>query len=344
MPADGGEPRALTQPRHGAVARRRGRPTARPIYFLAADPRDRRRTRARSRCATMSSPFDENYKQRHLWKVDRRHRRRNADDDRRRRRSSSTACRADGTRIAVQRAPSPLAGDAYRGEVWVMDANGANARALTQQQRRGNRRRALARQRAGAVPRRHERAVRAVLQHQRCSSCRPPAARRAPLLPDFTYAFEQAAWAPDGNSILAVVNMGVHSELFRDRRRVAARAPADRRRALHPARRLDGWSPSAGTDACSSSTSRRGSATSGRCRSPAAGAARSVTHAFDALERDFALPRQEKVEWKGADGTTIEGCCSIRSATSRARGIRSSCRCTAGRWSPTSSAPARACC
>src|SRR5258708_23898606 len=32
-----------------------------------------------------------------------------------------------------------------------------------------------------------------------------------------------------------------------------------------------------------------------------------VTGVFDALERDFALPRQEKVVWKGADGTPVEG-------------------------------------
>jgi dipeptidyl aminopeptidase/acylaminoacyl peptidase len=32
-----------------------------------------------------------------------------------------------------------------------------------------------------------------------------------------------------------------------------------------------------------------------------------VTSHFDALERDVALPRQEKVAWKGTDGTTIEG-------------------------------------
>ena len=32
-----------------------------------------------------------------------------------------------------------------------------------------------------------------------------------------------------------------------------------------------------------------------------------VTHQFDSLDRDFAIPRQEKAEWKGADGTTIVG-------------------------------------
>ena len=43
-----------------------------------------------------------------------------------------------------------------------------------------------------------------------------PARGGAPraLLPNFPYAIEHAAWAPDGRSILAVVNMGVHSEIF----------------------------------------------------------------------------------------------------------------------------------
>jgi dipeptidyl aminopeptidase/acylaminoacyl peptidase len=32
-----------------------------------------------------------------------------------------------------------------------------------------------------------------------------------------------------------------------------------------------------------------------------------VTAVYDSLARDFALPRQEKVSWKGADGVTIDG-------------------------------------
>src|SRR5207247_6001657 len=32
-----------------------------------------------------------------------------------------------------------------------------------------------------------------------------------------------------------------------------------------------------------------------------------VTHAYDPVERDCILPTQEKADWKGADGTTIEG-------------------------------------
>jgi tricorn protease-like protein len=73
---------------------------------------------------------DETYKQRHLWKV-----------------VVSTGVEtqitsgeatvldyrlsADGKHIAMSRAPSPMNADAFRSEVWVMDANGENARALT---------------------------------------------------------------------------------------------------------------------------------------------------------------------------------------------------------------------
>ena len=66
--------------------------------------------------------------------------------------------------------------------------------------------------------------------------------------------------------------------------------------------------PGAPGRSCSSSTSRRGfgdvwtlAIADGRQRR------QRVTGHFDRLERDFALPRQEKVEWKSADGATIEG-------------------------------------
>ena len=34
---------------------------------------------------------------------------------------------------------------------------------------------------------------------------------------------------------------------------------------------------------------------------------RKVTAVFDYLANDFLLPRQERIEWKGADGTAVEG-------------------------------------
>ena len=40
---------------------------------------------------------------------------------------------------------------------------------------------------------------------------------------------------------------------------------------------------------------------------PGDAAPRRVTGVYDYLDRDFALPRQERVEWKGVDGIRIEG-------------------------------------
>ena len=83
--------------------------------------------------------FEENFKQRHLWKIVVAT---GAETQITSGDSSVLEYRlsADGTRIALHRAPSPLAGDAHRGEVWVMDATGANARALTSNVDRGSRR------------------------------------------------------------------------------------------------------------------------------------------------------------------------------------------------------------
>jgi dipeptidyl aminopeptidase/acylaminoacyl peptidase len=39
----------------------------------------------------------------------------------------------------------------------------------------------------------------------------------------------------------------------------------------------------------------------------AAGVPQQASHVFDRFAKDFRLPRQEKVDWKGADGATVEG-------------------------------------
>ena len=76
-------------------------------------------------------------------------------------------------------------------------------------------------------------------------------------------------------------------------------------------------------------------------RTAAAAAPVRVTGAFDALERTFALPRQEKVAWKSADGTTIEGVLFYPDRLRRRAALsRWSCRCTAGPATRTSSARA----
>ncbi len=128
FPIDGGEPRALTK--HAtSVGSPAWSPDGSVVYFIAGDPataEERERTRVRDDVVV----WDETFRQRQLWKVD------VSTGIETQLTSGDSTVReyvvsADGKRIALQRAPAPGDGDAYRGELWVMDANGGNPRALT---------------------------------------------------------------------------------------------------------------------------------------------------------------------------------------------------------------------
>jgi dipeptidyl aminopeptidase/acylaminoacyl peptidase len=117
---------------------------------------------------------------------------------------------------------------------------------------------------------------------------------------------DQAVWSPRGRTtILANVNMGVHGELFEiepDSGR--ARQLTDGQHFIPP-----GWSAVAGAEKIVfqlDQPTRFGDVWTLPISEGRSTPTR-VTGRFDSLERDIALPRQEKVEWKGADGTTIEG-------------------------------------
>jgi dipeptidyl aminopeptidase/acylaminoacyl peptidase len=300
MGADGGEPRALTK--HATTP---GAPQWSPdggaVYFIATDPAsadDREHTRLRDDVYA----FDETYRHRQLWKI-----------------VVSTGAEtqvtsgeltvksyslsANGKRMAVQRAPTPSDMDAWRGEVWVMDANGENARVLTSN---GVEEKSLDISPDGA------RILFTADTNERFEFYYPTnlfvvsTVGGAPQLavPGFQYMFDQAVWAPDGQSILANVNMGVHTEFFRVD--VGARRAEQITNGDHfiP----PGWSvvPAAGKVVFQVDEAARWGEVWTLPLSGRATPTR-VTHQFDTLERDFAIPRQEKTEWKGEDGKTVEG-------------------------------------
>src|SRR5258705_10221217 len=113
IPADGGEPRALT--RHATPPSTPfWSPDGTAVYFLASDPStndDRERDRQRDDVYA----FDENYKHQQLWKVI------VASGAEMPLTTGSMSVleyrlSRDGTKVAMHRAPSPLAGDGFRGE------------------------------------------------------------------------------------------------------------------------------------------------------------------------------------------------------------------------------------
>jgi dipeptidyl aminopeptidase/acylaminoacyl peptidase len=306
--ADGGEPRALT--RHATNVYVSPLPASLPswspdsttIYFLASDPRtaeERERTRVRDDVFMV----DEGLRQRQLWKVVV-----STGVETQVTTGDSTvneySLSADGTRIAMVRAPSPADMDLFRGEVSVMDANGGNARVLTSN--------SIEEKTINLSPDGTQ-VLFLADTNDRFEPNYPTnlfivsAAGGAPRLavPDFKYAFDQAVWMADGKTIIATVNMGVHSEFFRID--VAARRAdqiTDGPHYIPP-----GWSmvPAAGQIVFQADEPTRFGEVWTIPLSGVHATPTRVTRQFDTLDRDFAIPRQEKAEWKGADGAAIEG-------------------------------------
>ena len=297
---DGGEPRTLT--RHAtAVSAPSWSPDGASVYFIATDPPSPDE-RERARLLDDVYAVDETYRQRQLWKIVVA-----TGVETQLTKGASTVkeyvVSADGKRIVVQRAPTPVDMDAFRGEVWVMGADGENPRALTDNS---------IEEKALDLSADGGQVLFLADTNERFEPNYPTnlfivsAAGGAPRLavPDFAHTFDQAAWTPDGRAIVATVNMGVHSEFFRID--VAARRASQLTDGAHfipPA-----WSlvPSAGKIVFQvDEPTRFGDVWT----LPVSGAqtATRVTRQFDALDRDFAIPREERAQWKGADGAAIEG-------------------------------------
>ena len=303
MPSDGGEPRALTKHATGVSFPTWSTDSA-AVYFLAADARtadERERDRVRDDVFA----YDETFKQRQLWKITVATGEEKAitSGD-----SSVTSYRLsrDGTRIALTRAPSPQAADANRTEVWTMDAAGDNARQATTN--------SVEEAEAELSPDNSQLLFLASASAQlepyyNQNLFIVPASGGTPraLFPDFPYEFDRATWTPDGRSIIAVVNMGVHSEIFAVD--VAARTfkqITDGKHAIPPAP-APVWSvePRAGKIAfLFDEPTRFGDAWT---MPIGGGTPTRVTSVYDALDRTFAMPRQERFAWKGADGANVEG-------------------------------------
>jgi dipeptidyl aminopeptidase/acylaminoacyl peptidase len=299
QPASGGEPRQLT--RHvTSVSQPAWAPDGAAVYFLASDP-PTADERERGRLRDDVYAFEENVKPRHLWKVA------VASGDEQKVTDGvasvlSYRLSRDGRFVTLQRTPTPLAAaDADRSELWLMDADGRNARALTSN---------AVEELDGELSPDGAQVLFIAEANERQEPYYSgalfliPPGGGAPrmLLADFPYAIERASWAEHGRAILAVVNMGVHSEVFR------IDVPARRAVRLTEGRHsVQFWSaaPAAGRMIFQlDEPTRPGDAWTLPFEG---GTPARVTGVYDALEREFHLPRQEKVVWKGADGAAVEG-------------------------------------
>ena len=307
MPASGGEARVITK--HAtSVAAPTWSPDGGTIYFLAADAATADE-RERDRRKDDVYAFDERDKNRRLWSVDVKsgaERALTSDDWS----VDSYRLSLDGTRIVVELSPTPLIDDIHKAETWLMNADGSGARQITHNN--------VLEQQPELSPdgtqilfvsdtnERFEPYYNQNLFVVSVSGGTPK-----PVIADFPYGVDYAAWAPDGKSILFVANMGVHNEIFSvDLATRRATQLTDGRHFIPPS-----WSvvSAARTMAFQlDEPDRFGDVWTLQIPSAEASAAAHpppsrVTGLYDTLETAHAIPRQEKVAWKSKDGVTIEG-------------------------------------
>jgi dipeptidyl aminopeptidase/acylaminoacyl peptidase len=272
-------------------------PDGRYIYFLASDP-PTRADQARAAQRDDVSSYDE-YVQKHVWRIqlsDSKEAQLTAGD------FSDVDYSLGGKGVLLTlRAPTPLPEDYHRAELWRMKLDGTEPGQLTHNE--------LLEQDFSVSPdgsnviflaRANDRQE----PYYNANLFIVPASGGTPhlVLPDFQYEVLRAAWGADGSSVWIIGNMGVHTEVFQvDVRSKNARevtsgdhyivpslwSVTEDRQALvidEPTRIGDVWSLAPGA------------------RTPAR-----ITGVYDFLDRDFLLPRQEKIAWKGADGVTVEG-------------------------------------
>lgn len=122
-------------------------------------------------------------------------------------------------------------------------------------------------------------------------------------MPDLPYEVAKASWSKDGKAIFFLANMGVHTELFK----VGLMNPKPEQ-LTNGKHTLDGWTMSTAANEQIYTSSEMMNPGEVWILSVDGGSApKKVTSVYDYLSREFKLPRQARVEWKGADGTTVEG-------------------------------------
>jgi dipeptidyl aminopeptidase/acylaminoacyl peptidase len=296
----GGEAARLTA-HDTAVSSPAWAPDGAALYFLASDPKTAEE-KAREKAKDDVYAFDEDFKQVHLWKVSvagKKAERITSGDFT----VASYRLSRDGGRIVYQRTPNPLYGDAERGEVWVMDADGSRALQLTKN--------GVSESGAELSPDGSAvlfvAAANASLDesyyNDKIFAVPASGGPARALAPDLPYEVQQAKWSKDGASVYFTANLGVRSELFV----IPAKggAPTKLTSGDHA---LIGWDYNDATDEHVFGLDEAVNAGDlWLMKGGSAAPTTRITRVYESLARDFALPKIERVEWKGADGVTVEG-------------------------------------
>ena len=298
LPNQGGEALQLTS-HPTAVSRIEWAPDGTAIYYLASDPKTEEE-QARDEFKDDVYMFEEDFKQQHLWKFT------VADETAARITEGDFSVMGynlspDGRQVALHRAPNPVLESADSSEVWLMTADGTEARRLTDNDvREGGAAVSPEGTQVLFLARTNDRFEKYYNGNMFVAGAAGSAAQLVAETQD--YDVNQARWSGDGQSIVFLANLGVHSELFR--LNLADRMVEQLTEGQHAIR---AWTVEEQADRHVVTFSRSNSPGDVWLLSAPSDEPRRVTRVYDFLDAEFALPRQERVEWAGVDGVTVEG-------------------------------------
>ncbi len=296
----GGEASPLTE-HDSSVGSFQFSPDGSHIFFVAADPKSAEEKK-KDKLQDDVFAFDEDYKQRHLFRVA-------ADGDGPQKAERLTEgdfsvigfrLSDDGMRIAHHRSVSPLVDNRDEGEVWLMDADGGNAMQLTDNtvSEFGAQ---LSPDGAHVMFLSDSSADFETYFNDNIFVLPAAGGAHRVLYEDMPHEVNGARWAPDG-SIYFTANTGVRTELFH------GTLDDDAPRALTAGdHSLTGWNFSAAAGQHVFGISNRENNGDLHLLPADGGDPMKVTSVFDYLAETFELPVQEAIRWKGDDGAEVEG-------------------------------------
>ncbi len=297
----GGEARPLTK-HPSAVKSPAFSPDGALIYFLAPEPKSEEEKKKDELKDDVFS-YDEDYKQVHLFHVPfasaapvEADRVTSGDFS-----IGNYRLSRDGSRVAHHRAPTPLFGSAGQSEIWLMKADGTDARQLTHN--------TVSESAAELSPDgkwvsfvSNSNETFDAYYNNNLFLVPAESGTHRMLLASMPHEVEDASWSQDGSAIFFTANTGVRSELFRVE--VGSEALTQLTRGDHA---LIQWQYVPGAGKHVFGIDERENAGDVHVLPAAGGTPARVSHVYDHLARDFQLPRQEAVRWKGEDGVEVEG-------------------------------------
>ncbi len=296
LPNDGGEARPLSEHATG-IASYEWAPDGKNIYFLADDTLSAEK-QERLKLNDDVYALDENYQQRHLWKV-------SVEDKTETRLTEGNFSilrfdlSPDGEQIVAHRGPNPLYDDYSESEVWVMNADGSNARQLTDN--------SIGETNARLSPDGSQVLFLAFANedldfyYNDKLFLLPADGSGRPVIPmdELPYEITDAEWSADGRSIYFLANMGAEEQLWR-----YDLASGERSQVTEGDHSLNLWAyqPETGRHLVAINTMQN----PGDLFWLETDGVEQLTHHYDYLQ-NYQIPRQELIRWKGEDGVTIEG-------------------------------------